>query len=99
MAKIPVSIVVPYYHRENKKMPDNYDSDMLKDCIDSILRNTTNYELIVVNNGSTVDESWVKQFADKYIEYDKNMGISTAWNAGIKEASNQYIVEFCCNWL
>lgn len=92
MAKIPVSIVLLFYHREPKKMPDNYDPYMMNDCVDSIIRNTDNYQLIAVDNGSTIDESWIKDHADKYIRFDKNMGISAGWNAGIEVAAHDHII-------
>lgn len=87
-----VSIVLLFYHRSLDKMPDNYDPDMMKDCVDSIIRSTDNYELIAVNNGSTEDESWIKEFADQYIRFEKNTGISNGWNSGIYNAKNEHVI-------
>jgi len=92
MAKEPVSIVVIFHNHNPEKMPDNYDPDMLKDCIDSIVRNSDNYELITIDNGSTTDESWIKEFSDKHIRFGKNMGISNGWNKGIQEAINEHVI-------
>lgn len=86
-----VSIVVLFYHRDTDKMADNYDPDMMRDCVDSIVRHTTNYELIFVDNGSTVDESWVKEYG-RYIRFKKNEGISNGWNAGIQAAKNDKVI-------
>lgn len=87
-----VSIVVLFYHRDPEKMPGNYDPDMMQDCVNSIINNTDNYEFIFVDNGSTVDESWVKTFADKYHRFEKNEGISNGWNKGIEMATNDKVI-------
>lgn len=87
-----VSIVVLFYHRDLDKMPDNYDPGMMADCVNSIIENTDNYELIMVDNGSTTDESWVKEHADQYIRFEENMGISNGWNAGIQAAKHDKVI-------
>jgi GT2 family glycosyltransferase len=73
-------------------MGDNYDADMMKDCVDSIIQNTDNYELIAVDNGSTTDESWIKEYSDQYIRFDKNEGISNGWNAGIAKSKHEHVI-------
>jgi len=93
MAKLPVSIIVIFFNREPSKMPDNYDPDMLKDCIDSVVRNTDNFELITLDNGSETDESWIKEFSDKHIRWETNQGISNGWNKGIQEATHEHIIQ------
>lgn len=92
MANIPVSIVILYYHRDPKIMPDNYDPDMMRDLVDSIVNNTDNYELIVIDNGSTVNEDWIKEYAHKYHRFEKNEGISNGWNKGIQLASHEHVI-------
>jgi GT2 family glycosyltransferase len=92
MATVPVSIILLFYHRTPDKMPDNYDPFMMNDCVDSIIRDTDNYELIAVDNGSTIDESWIKQHTDKYIRFETNKGISAGWNAGIRAATHDHII-------
>jgi len=87
-----VSIVILFFHRDLDKMPDNYDPDMMKDCIDSIYQNTKNYELICVDNGSTTDETWVKEYANQYIRFEENMGISNGWNSGILAAKHDKVI-------
>lgn len=91
MAKVPVSIVILFYHRDPSLMPDNYDPNMMRDLVDSIEVNTDNYELIFVDNGSTVDESWVKDHGI-YHRFEKNEGISNGWNKGISLATHEHII-------
>lgn len=59
------------------------------DCVASVRNNSEDYELIVVDNGSTEDESWVK--ADTYIRFSENRGIAPGWNAGMRAARGKYI--------
>jgi GT2 family glycosyltransferase len=92
MASEPVSIVLLFFHREMDKMPDNYDPDMMQDCVNSIIEHTDNYELIVVDNGSTIDESWVLDHADKHRRYTQNQGISIGWNKGIELATHDKVI-------
>lgn len=92
MEQLPVSIVLLYFHRDPSQMPDNYDPNMMKDCVDSIVANTTNYELIAIDNGSTVNEDWIKEYAHKYHRFEKNEGISNGWNKGISLATHNNIV-------
>ena len=91
MAKVHVSIVILFYHRDPALMPNNYDPNMMRDLVDSIIENTDNYELIFIDNGSTVDESWVKDYGT-YHRFEKNEGISNGWNKGISLASNEHII-------
>ncbi|WP_249869453.1 glycosyltransferase family 2 protein [Oceanobacillus saliphilus] len=82
-----ISIVVPVYNVES----------YLKDCIDSILAQSfNNYELILVNDGST-DRSG--EICDEYAANDNrikvihsdNAGVSSARNKGIYAANGKYI--------
>ncbi len=82
-----ISIVIPVYNVE----------EHLKKCITSIINQTIkNFEVILVNDGST-DNSLkiIKEFARlddrvKYINKD-NRGVSSARNAGLKKAKGVYI--------
>jgi O-antigen biosynthesis protein len=79
-------------------------------CIGSIRYFThLPYEIIIVDNASTVelsskDEPFIKAI-DKYIKNDTNMGVSVAWNQGIGMAEGKYIcfmnsdVEVYDDWL
>lgn len=51
------------------------------------------YELIVIDNGSTdSSRSFLKQQnIDKLICWDKNAGVTVAWNRGIEAANGEYI--------
>lgn len=92
MEQLPVSIVILFFHRDPSKMPDNYDPNMMRDLVDSIEANTTNYELIAIDNGSTVNEDWIKDHAHKYHRFEKNEGISNGWNKGIQLATNEHVI-------
>jgi GT2 family glycosyltransferase len=81
------SIIVLFYHRSPELV------EMAKDCIASIKNNSKDYELIVVDQGSPEDESWLT--CDTYIRFSENRGISHGWNAGLKAARGKYFV--VCN--
>lgn len=82
-----ISIIVPIYN-VNK---------YLHKCIDSILNQTfTDYELILVNDGSTdnckdIIDSYAKQDNRIITIHQKNGGLSNARNAGLKIAQGEYI--------
>lgn len=88
MEECKVSIILPIYNSEL----------YLEECIDSILAQTySNFELIIVNDGST-DNS--VEICNQYIKKDsriilitqKNKGVSSARNLGIKIAKGEYVV-------
>lgn len=81
------SIIVPIYNVE----------DYMRECIDSILgQSYTDFELILVNDGST-DSSG--EICDEYLMKDKrikviqqnNGGASKARNSGLQKAKGKYI--------
>lgn len=85
-----VSIVVPIYNTQ----------DYLKQCIDSLIRQTyKNIEIILVDDGST-DNSFL--MCQEYGKKDKrvrcihkeNGGVSSARNVGIRNATGKYLC-FC----
>lgn len=97
-----VSIIVPVYNAEN----------YLHKCIDSLLnQNYTDFELILVNDGSKDNSG---KICDEYAEKDnrikvihkENGGVSSARNRGLDEACGKYIMfcdsddyvdnQFCC---
>lgn len=81
------SVVVLIFHRseELKKMG--------MDCVNSVKQfSGDDYELIVVDNGSTVRTDYWEKQADQYIRFEENKGISAGWNAGIKAAKGEYVV-------
>ena len=82
---IKFSIVIPLYNKEN----------YIEKTLHSVLNQSyLNYEVIIVNDGST-DKSVdvVNQFSNKKIKIinQSNQGASSARNRGIAEASNQWI--------
>lgn len=84
-----LSIVVPVYNVE----------EYLSKCLDSILNqdiDKDDYEIIVVNDGSTDGSGGVaKEYAEKYSNItlinQENQGLSGARNSGIKVARGKYI--------
>ena len=80
-----VSIVMPVY---------NYAS-YIGESIQCVIDQTyTDWELIIVNDGSTDStKSEIKQFADKRIKYiyQENKGASKARNVGINSACGEYL--------
>ena len=82
-----ISIIVPCYNQ----------AQYLDECLQSVLEQTyENWECIIVNDGSPDDTEVV---AKKWLEkdnrfqylYKKNGGLSSARNAGIKQAKGVYI--------
>lgn len=84
MEKIKFSIIVPVYNTEK----------YLERCFDSILNQTyKNYEVIVVNDGSTDDSlKLIKKYKDFKCINQKNQGLSVARNNGIKESAGDYLI-------
>ena len=80
-----VSVVVPTYNR----------GDVISRAIESVLQQTyQDYELIIVDDGSTDDTSEVVgNFDDPRIEYmyQQNQGANAARNKGIRHAKGEYI--------
>jgi len=83
-----VSVVIPTYNR----------AKLLKRAIRSVLNQTyQNFEIVVVNDGSTDNtEEVVKKFQKqderiRYIWYKENKGEAAARNTGIKAARGKYI--------
>lgn len=83
-----VSLIIPVFNS------DKY----LEECLNSIIsQNYCNYEVILINDGST-DES--KKICENYVKSDsrvrlinqKNQGVSIARNVGIKEATGDVIM-------
>ena len=82
-----ISVIIPVYNSEK----------YLHKCIDSVLSQSyTNFEVILVNDGST-DKSGA--ICDEYAEKDEkvrvfhkeNGGVSSARNLGIEKAIGKYV--------
>jgi glycosyltransferase involved in cell wall biosynthesis len=82
-----ISCIVPVYNT----------SKYLNQCIDSILNQTySNFELLLINDGSTDNSGEIcdlKALSDHRIKvyHNKNKGVSSARNTGIKESKGDYI--------
>ena len=86
--KPKISVILPTYNREA----------MLPNAIDSILRQTyTNFELIVINDGSVDDtqkileEYAAKDKRIKIIKHEQNKGLVCSLNEGLEQARGEYI--------
>ena len=74
--------------------------DYTRHCIDSVLKNTINdnYELIVVNNGSTDGTfEYLNEIKNKHdiiniIHNESNLGFSKGMNIGAKNANGKYLI-------
>lgn len=83
-----VSIIVPIYNAEK----------YIAKCIESIINQTfSNYELILINDGSTDNSiQIIKNYEKKYdnikVFNNKNRGVSYTRNFGLKNATGKYIM-------
>ena len=84
MKRIKFSIIIPVYNTQK----------YIQRCLESVFNQTyENYEVIVVNDGSTDNsEEEIKSYKNiKYIK-QKNKGLSSARNIGVKKATGDYII-------
>lgn len=85
--KFLISIIVPVYN------PGSF----LKKCIESLVNQTKkNYEVILVDDGSTDDSSEIcREYCQKYDNikyfYKENSGVSDTRNFGIEKSCGEYI--------
>jgi GT2 family glycosyltransferase len=64
-------------------------------CIGSVREHTEGqqYEIVIVDNGSPIKPpSENSYYADKVITNEANLGVTKAWNQGIRMSSGEYIV-------
>lgn len=85
---IAISVVMPAYNSEK----------YIRQCFDSIIDQTfTNFEVVVVNDGST---DGTKNIINEYCDKDNrfkiisqvNSGPSTARNVGVRNANGKYVI-------
>lgn len=87
MKEYLISVIVPIYNSEK----------FLKKCIDSLInQNTDNYEIILINDGSTDDSDIIcNEYLSKHnmISYYKkeNTGVSNTRNFGILKSKGRYV--------
>ncbi|MBQ2658620.1 MAG: glycosyltransferase family 2 protein [Erysipelotrichaceae bacterium] len=75
-----LSIILPVYNLPN----------LTKRALDSIPFDE-DLEVIVVNDGSTDDMSFIKEYPVKYISYDENVNVGHARNIALNECRGEYI--------
>jgi GT2 family glycosyltransferase len=83
------SIGVPVFLREDAHR------QVVIDTLDNIKETSGGAEIIIVNNGSTVMSGFLKDYADVYINNEKNLGISPAWNQILDASHGEYVA--ICN--
>ena len=90
LKKVAVSVIIPVYNRSRE----------MEDCLKSVIsqKTTFNYEVIVVDDGSTdntasVINQWKRRYPSKIriLAKDKNEGASKAINSGIAKATGKII--------
>ena len=63
---------------------------VVEETIKSIRETTNGDELIIIDDGSRLDTSFLKDAADIYYR-QSNLGISKAWNVGKNKATHNYV--------
>src|SRR5690554_2831077 len=82
-----ISIIVPVFNKEN----------YLRECLDSIInQDYQNFELIVVNDGSTdgskiICEEYAAKTDKIILVHKENGGVSSARNIGLQKAKGEWI--------
>jgi glycosyltransferase involved in cell wall biosynthesis len=78
MSETPkVSVVIATYNRAN----------FLAETIDSVLQQRfPDYELILVDDGSTDQRTLAESYGSQYVTYTENRGPSAARNLGVRHA-------------
>lgn len=85
--KPTISIIIPVYNVEK----------YLEQCLDSILKQTRNdYEVIMIDDGSTdsspsICDTYAQQYECMTVIHQKNKGLSSARNTGIRKAQGEWI--------
>ena len=84
--KITISVIVPVYNAEK----------YISKCLDSILSQKGDFEIIAVNDGSTdsslkILQEYAKNHKNIKIINQKNQGVSVARNTGLKSSFSKYI--------
>ena len=87
---VKVSVIIPCYNQE----------DYLEDALNSLSSAQCEFEVVVVNDGSTNEcaEAKIKSICEKFTNFrlklinQSNQGVCVARNNGIKNASGKYIL-------
>lgn len=84
--KITISVIVPVYNSEK----------YINRCLDSILKQKGNFEIVIVDDGSTdstpqILKEYQKNNSNIKLITQKNEGVSSARNKGLKASTSKYI--------
>lgn len=79
------SIIMPCLYRKKDHKP------IVEECLAKIKEHSTDYELIIIDDGSPLDTTFLRKEADIYIRHKKPMGIAYGWNHGLKLARGKYL--------
>lgn len=82
---VKYSIVMPVFLREAKH------KRVVLQTLDSIKNSSADYELIIIDDGSTSKTTFLDDYADVVVRR-KNKGISASWNDGMSKATAEYVV-------
>jgi len=83
-----IDIILPFFNQ----------TELLNNCIKSIRQHTTNYNLILIDNGST------EKIKEVCIRNESNLGYPKAINQGLKQSTADFVLllnsdtEVCENW-
>ena len=81
---------------KSKYAPDEILTVFFRPCIERIRKYTKgDYELILIDNGSTFGAEEIQKAADIYIRNETNLGFGKACNQGFRAAKGEWIV--CMN--
>ena len=86
MSDVLVSFVIPVYN--GKKY--------IEDCVKSIEHNIGDYEILLIDDGSTdgsseICDNMARKFTNIIVIHNKNHGVSFSRNLGIKKSSGKYV--------
>lgn len=85
LEKPTYTVIMLIFHRYKRLV------QMARDCAKTVRDNSSDYEFIIVDNGSTIRHDWESE-CDTYVRLNQNWGISHGWNTGIKLARAENIV-------
>lgn len=85
--KVKISVIIPVYNKE----------DYLKDCLDSIKKQSYScFEVIIVDDGSTdhsgeICDTYAQQDNRFLVYHNQNQGVGASRNFGIGRAEGEYV--------
>ena len=82
---VKTSVIIPCW------IMDNTLYHLTQRCLETV-RETSKVELIVVDNGSTLGQHMMMEYADVYIRNQKDLGFTRAINQGVMLATKEYLV-------